>query len=125
MRSLGQIVVPVGLAILVMGWVASGEDPGTLSIAEYCAYQGGNLTGDHWLIMTCRNELTAIFGFNQSWYLAFPEILGNYSDSCVNCNVDHSQKTLTLTCHCDKIPVGRMTSTVDLSESFDVASSAS
>ncbi|KAL2130215.1 hypothetical protein VTI74DRAFT_6733 [Chaetomium olivicolor] len=124
MQFLTQVIISAGLAILTMGAAADGE-PETRSIVEYCAYTGANLTGDHWLGLYCRNDLTAVFGYNYSWIdldlcvgnsggQLIPYDSGNYSQSCLNCDLSHEQKTLILTCHCDKIPSGRMTSSLDL-----------
>ncbi|KAK4128246.1 Cyanovirin-N, partial [Parathielavia appendiculata] len=92
---------------------------------DYCAYRGVNLTGDHWLGAFCRNDMTAIFGYNYSWIdldycvgnnggQLIPYENGNYSTSCTNCGIDFEMETLVLSCKCIDPDENEATSSLDL-----------
>jgi hypothetical protein len=70
MRPFTKNVVSAALAAFALSSVRSEDAPEIQSFVDYCAYRGVNFTGGHWLGGYCRNDMTAIFGNNYSWYVS-------------------------------------------------------
>jgi hypothetical protein len=70
MRPLTKNGLSAALAVFALSAVRSDDAPEIQSFVDYCAYRGVNFTGGHWLGGYCRNDMTAIFGNNYSWYVS-------------------------------------------------------
>jgi hypothetical protein len=44
------------------------------SFIGYCAYVGSSLADGHWLGTFCRNNMTAVFGYNYTWSAHLPPV---------------------------------------------------
>jgi hypothetical protein len=74
MHFLAHILLSITLAIVAVGRQGDDVPPQIQSFAATCAYNGSNITDDHWLHMYCRNSDVQIFGYNYSWYLFRPRV---------------------------------------------------
>lgn len=62
--------------VLVAAWASSEKPPRMQDFVDYCAFVGASLTGNHWLGVYCRNNITDVFDYNYTWYLCpFPWFL--------------------------------------------------
>lgn len=70
MVILGHRLLPIILAFPAMGWKDPCPTPQFGTFDSCCAFSGANLTDNHWLGIYCRNDQTAMFGYNYSWYVS-------------------------------------------------------